>query len=125
MVAEIVGSLVGLLVAWILVWVRNKLSPKINILESVDTTALITRVVKQVENIAKAQAVKLSSHEKLSTAISIIDALGASTGLDKISEAKLSEIINKVLSSDLTPDEMTPKAVVAQEETKVIENGKS
>lgn len=106
----LLAALVAAAIAWLIAFIKAKtkfdISPEIQ----VKATALAVQAVTRVEELAKRQISRIASDTKAEMALSYLDNLaGTNHDLHRYIVAKGKQLIEQVLISRLTPDEMTPK----------------
>lgn len=104
-----IASLAGILVTLLLAWIAKKfpISPEIQ----VKVAELAKDAILKVEEKAKEKAGAIKPPEKLAMAINFIEEAGkANPGVVKYSRDALERLVESLLKSKLTPDEVTPKS---------------
>ena len=102
--APAIALLLGALVGWLLR--KTGLDPAI----AAQAVELTRTAVMRVEETAMAQASKIPGPEKLKAALALIDSMAKShPDAAGYLRTNATALVERVLKSDLTPPEMTPK----------------
>lgn len=107
----LLAALAAAIVAWIVSFIKAK--TKFDIPPEVHTkaTELAVKAVSRVEELAKSQTQRMLSGTKADTALRFLDNMSYEyPDVHNYITKKGKDIIESVLISKLTPDEMTPKA---------------
>jgi hypothetical protein len=104
------APVIAALIAWLVGWIKAK--TKFDVPESLVVKAieLAVRGVERAEAIAKAQTQRMASDSKLSIALAYVDNYANDNPkLKEYVKGHARGLVESVLVSRLTPDDMTPK----------------
>ena len=107
--APLLAAPVAAIIAWLVAFIKAKAKFDIPASVHVKATELAVQAVTRAEELAKLQVSRMTSGSKAEAALSYLDNLASSDPeLHRYITGKGKELIERVLISRLTPDEMTP-----------------
>ena len=108
--SPLLAALAAAVIAWIIAFIKAKTKFDVPASVQVKATELAVKAVTRVEELAKTQVNRMASGTKTEMALSYLDNLAeTSPDVHRYIKSKGIDLIERVLISRLTPDEMTPR----------------